>query len=894
MKQAPETFILAMDQDGTTRSADSEIADLLGWEPAELISKPLLAAICPQVQASFLERMVLGEAPVLPAETPIDYRHRNGSLRTLLTSVELRNEPDKPAQILLKVRLPESPDSNLSAKDGLKVLKQSPLPIIVHRLEGGRIEFANDKACELAGYSRDELLCRSLRDLIPSLASGRPTTVLNEEGPVSEFRRSDGEFVHIVQLTTRVVLEQRTLMMTTIREVPPTAINEDTAMRRAMDNLMDGFCTLIPERNSEGFIQDFTIKQANPMAARILEIRRSQLMNARLTDVLPASTAMALVDLFSAVVETGHDANFQSLRVVTDRGKATFALHAFKHEEGIVWTFRDETDRARAAKMLALSEQRLNVLLSQLPVGVYFVNVSDPDDSHNIEDTTLRQVFSRQVITNRRATEIFGENSDLLGTNINRTPPLYLRSGERLTAKFMPLRQVLESGEPYHSDQLELRVPGAAPVLLEIRGEPIRNQLGRVIALVAVINDVTNRVNMETELARDQKMRAIGTLAGGIAHDFNNIAQTISGVLELTSRTLCKNEEGATDKALEYVTAAQKAAERVSSLTRQLLNVSRQQIASIEISDLGPLLRETTTLLNSSFEPTHVVRLGLGAELWQAAIEPGQLQQCILNLALNAKDSMSDGGEITIAAKNTKLIEGSSELESGHNANDYVCITVRDTGCGIPPEILDRVFEPFFTTKGRASGSGLGLAIVYSNMRQLGGWVSADSCKGGSSFMLYLPRAASPKPKANPPSRITASIPQATPSTAGKTVVVIDDDSDIVSIISEVLTELDVKVQTANRGETGLDLLKANGHTDLVLLDLTMPGIAGTDVLKAIRKDNLADTVVVMSGYASGVETRDLVNLGASAFLPKPFALGLMLSTVKEHLSRTANKPENE
>lgn len=889
MKNASDALTLSMDHDGTTRFADSKISDLLGWTVDDLVAKPLLTTICPQVQAAFLERMVLGEAPILPAETPIDYRHRNGSLRTLLTSVEIKSEPGEDGQILLKVRVPENTDSSLSAIDGMKVLKQSPLPTIVHRIDGGRIEFANDKACELAGYSREELLCRGLRDLVPSLASARPATVLDEEGPITEIRRSDGEFIQVTLSTTRVVLEQRTLIQTILHEVPPRVTSGDTALRRAVDNLMDGFCILTPVRDSEESVQEFVVKLANPMAARILQVGRSQLVNSRLSDILPASTAMALVDLFSAVMETGHDANFQSLRVATDRGKATFALHAFKHEDGIIWTFRDETDRARAARMLALSEQRLNVLLSQLPVGVYFVNVSDPDDSHNIEDTTLQEVFSRQVITNRRAIEIFGDNNDLLGTNINIMPKLFYRTGEKLTPKLMPLRQVLENGQPYHSDQLELRDGNGKPTLLEIRGEPIRNQLGRVIALVAVINDVTTRVNLEIELARDQKMRAIGTLAGGIAHDFNNIAQTISGALELTSRTLSKNDDGAKDKAMEYVDAAQKAAERVSNLTRQLLNVSRQQMSAIEITDLGPLLRETLTLLNSSFEPHHAVQLNVQEGLWLAAIEAGQLQQCILNLALNARDSMSNGGKIHVKARNLTLSETSPILEAGHKPGDYVSLSVSDKGCGIPLEIMDRLFEPFFTTKGRASGSGLGLAVVYSNIHQLGGWVSAKSGPGGSTFTLILPRGARPEPREKNPSRITARVPNTEPSTIGKRVLVIDDDPDILAIVSEVLTELGLEIQTASRGEAGLNMLRntANGEqrTDLVLLDLTMPGMSGTDVLLKIRGENLADSVVVMSGFASGIETRDLISLGASAFLPKPFPLGRMLDTVKEQLA---------
>jgi CheY-like chemotaxis protein/nitrogen-specific signal transduction histidine kinase len=395
--------------------------------------------------------------------------------------------------------------------------------------------------------------------------------------------------------------------------------------------------------------------------------------------------------------------------------------------------------------------------------------------------------------------------------------------------------------------------------------------------MVAVFNDITDRISLESQLSQSQRMQALGTLAGGIAHDFNNIAQAISGSLELAKRTLTPDHA-----AFGSISAAQKAAARVTSLTVQLLSASRQKLEALQTASVAPLVQETSTLLRSSIDKRISIVTQIPDLLWPAVLEPGRFQQSVLNLALNARDAISGNGVITISARNVSLAARDPELGASGEPGDYVAISASDTGSGIPAEVLGRIFEPFYSTKPLGKGTGLGLSVVYANMQQVGGWVRVHSGPAGSSFVLYFRRGQ----------RFSRKIEMDEPEFADDVtdsgtehILVVDDEPEILEIASEILTDMGYAVEIAADGVMALDRLRKQRDIDLVLLDLTMPRLSGAETLKAIRTENLAPCVVVMSGFAGGLETEDLIKLGADAFLPKPYSLSQMTKTVREQLN---------
>ena len=385
----------------------------------------------------------------------------------------------------------------------------------------------------------------------------------------------------------------------------------------------------------------------------------------------------------------------------------------------------------------------------------------------------------------------------------------------------------------------------------------------------------------QAQLAQAQKMEAVGQLTGGVAHDFNNMLQAITGGLTLLERRI---SEGRIGEAGRYFAAIRQSAESAAKLTNRLLVFSRLQRLQATVVDPNELVGGMKELIERTIGPSVRLELQLGTNVPNALIDANQLESAILNLAINARDAMPEGGVLSIATTERAL--GPAELsdQEGTTAGDFVEIGVADTGCGMSPDVLPRVFEPFFTTKPTGAGTGLGLSQVYGFVRQSGGVVRLESEPGrGTTVRLYLPAnkqiqavAAAPKAPDTAASQLVSAV--------GKTVLVVEDVEVNRAQIVEVLRDMGCVVLEARDGPDGLRILQSNVSIDLLLTDVGLPGINGRQLADTGRELRPGLRVLLVTGYAS--KALDAAPLAAGIeIMAKPFAIDDLASRVSTMLA---------
>jgi len=401
-----------------------------------------------------------------------------------------------------------------------------------------------------------------------------------------------------------------------------------------------------------------------------------------------------------------------------------------------------------------------------------------------------------------------------------------------------------------------------------------------VATLVARAVDAEERQLLEQALARAQRMDSIGQLAGGIAHDFNNILTAILGNLELARTGLDEQ-----DQRHEAIQDAEQAAHRAADLTGQLLTFARHQRVESRVLDLNALTRDADRMLRRLVGPEIEIALELEETLRSVRAAPGQMEQVLVNLIVNARDASPRGGRITIRTRNRTLTGAAAEGMPDLPPGDYAELSVQDTGAGMAPDVVEHVFEPFFTTKAPGAGTGLGLAVCYGIVRQAGGEVSVTSAVGeGSTFRVLLPAT-----EAEPHVQTVAAPP--TRAQGNETVLVVEDERTIRDLVVRALSRRGYRVLQAGDGQEAVELLAAHeGPLDILVSDVVMPRLGGAEVARALRVRWPALPVLLMSGYTADAlrKGRDIPD---SAFLPKPFTPDQLCLRVRELLDASAGGP---
>lgn len=512
----------------------------------------------------------------------------------------------------------------------------------------------------------------------------------------------------------------------------------------------------------------------------------------------------------------------------------------------------DITERKRFERELQQVNQRLSAVIETSPLAICALDAE-----------------GRVTSWNSAAQRMFGwQAEEVLGQLLPAIP-------EDFSLAFWTRFEEARRGSSFASLQGPGRRKDGRRLELEVWGAPLRR--GEAVdGVLLLFADVTERKWLEEQLRQAQKMEALGRLAGGVAHDFNNLLTIISGYGELLL--------GQVEEPLrEDVRAILEGAERATAVTRQLLALSRRQASQPRVVDLNAIVRGMEKILRRALGEDVTLELALRASLWPIKADPGQIEQILLNLAVNARDAMPHGGRLVIATANCSRTEAAAlHLPPGQ----YVRLTVRDTGEGLDPETCRHIFEPFFSTKPTEKGTGLGLAIVYGIVKQSGGEVFVDSRRGeGTVFTIYLPRASGiPESAAAPP--------QPPPrAERGETILLVEDEDAVRRLVRNMLVRHGYAVLDAAGGEQALELFER--HADriaLLLTDVVMPGMSGRELAAQLRARRPGLKVVYMSGYTGDVLGDRGVPEPGITLIQKPFTPRTLLRRLREVLSTPARR----
>jgi PAS domain S-box-containing protein len=445
--------------------------------------------------------------------------------------------------------------------------------------------------------------------------------------------------------------------------------------------------------------------------------------------------------------------------------------------------------------------------------------------------------------------------------------PNVLKSGRQSAEFYAQLWATLKSGQAWSGRFLN-RAKNGRLFTEEATISPVVDRSGQIINYVAVKRDVTLETELQEQLHQSQKMDAVGRLAGGVAHDFNNMLMVIVSYAELAANSLSED-----DPMSGHLTQILRAAHRSSALTRQLLAFSRKQILAPQVLDCNTLVTETSSMVRRLISENIDLRCHLAPDLWPVKADADQIVQVILNLCVNSRDAMPNGGSLVLSTRNYQVDEG------------FVELSVSDTGIGIPLDIQEKLFEPFFTTKERGKGTGLGLATVYGIVQQSGGAIRVESAPGkGSTFIVHLPRCtqAAPAPE----------LPALKPFLAVRSrILVVEDEDALREAITDQLRNHGYQVLAAADGIEALEILAHNSDLSILICDLIMPRMGGRELARRAVKKLPHLSFIFMSGHADNVIGVDDSDETPSAFLQKPFAIGALLNRITELTSHRGLTP---
>ncbi|QWV19332.1 histidine kinase [Stutzerimonas zhaodongensis] len=557
-----------------------------------------------------------------------------------------------------------------------------------------------------------------------------------------------------------------------------------------------------------------------------------------------------------------------------------------------------------ADRLVELAEQQatLESLVEHLPVGICLIATNGT--------TVLSNPTYERYVPNRRIPSTDGRHAQRwvgLDSQGQRIPPDQFAGARALRGEMVEgadFRYYPDDGPelwtrvnavPLYDSQGEIR--GAALVVIDINAEKQNEEMlrrfnddlefqvkARTRALEEALEKLTlesqERARTEDQLRQSMKMDAVGQLTGGIAHDFNNMLTGVIGALDLMRLRIGRQQYGDLDR---YMTAAHTSASRAAALTQRLLAFSRRQSLEARTVSVNPLILSLSDLLKRTLTERIKLELQLDDRAGLALVDPNQLENALLNLSINARDAMPDGGILAIATSRADIDETEAARLGGQRGR-YVSIRVSDTGVGIPEPVLGKIFEPFFTTKPLGQGTGLGLSMVYGFVQQSSGFVSVTSEEGaGTSITLYIPLAQS---SAVENGAIAASVDLT--SGRGQTILVVEDDDSVRLLLAAALEDFGYQVHLAEEGQQALSLLDGLRTLDLLITDVGLPGLNGRQLAEIIQQKRPDLPVLFISGYAENAAIRsEFLGTGMS-MMTKPFTLEHLAETVSAALDAQA------
>ena len=729
----------------------------------------------------------------------------------------------------------------------------------------GRIVEANDAAVKAYGHDHDALCRMSIADLRDPASRGdlgaqfaaaaRPQGVLFE----SVHIRSDGTTFPVEVSSHKIEMDgvphwQSVVRDITDRHKAERALRASEAMATAV---IQGTADAVYVKDPDG-----RILFANESAARLFGRGANTMIGHDAADWMSPEQARATAAIERQVLGTMMALSAegsmtalggQSRWYHTTTSPLAASDGAFL---GLLVVARDITDRKRMEESLRVSDALQRGVFEALAEGVLVYGAS-----------------GRIVSANRRAVEILGIGRAEMGRREidSNDWPVSGEDGLPVARKDLPASVTLRTGEAVQGATLCLATPDGRSVWLRLNTVAQFDEAGVVSGVVASFADITEQRDLEARLRQAHRLEAVGQLAGGVAHDFNNLLAAIIGFTELVKGAL-----PADSVTLHDIEEALRAAERAAALTRQLLAFSRRQALRPQVVDPAVVIGNLVPMLERLLGEHIAVTMSSTIAPGYVEVDPGQLEQVIVNLSVNARDAMPDGGRLAI-------VLADAEVASGDGLTwPAVEIAVRDTGTGMDATTAAKVFEPFYSTKGPGKGSGMGLATVHGIVAQSGGQISVVSQVGvGTVFTIHLPKVA-------PPPLATSEMEAPTVSSAGsETVLLVEDEPSVRTVTTRLLRSLGYAVVEADGAASALALDDTVlGSVSLLLTDVVMPGMSGVRLAEALALRHPGVPVVLMSGFAPEDAVSEGIAEPGAAFLSKPFTRDQLASAIRQTLDR--------
>ncbi len=824
-----------------------------GYSAEELGSRPYIEFIHPDDRDMVIRRRVRRmKGEELPPIYDFRIIHKDGDTRWVKLNAVAINWKGRPATLNFQSDITERKEAEKALRASeewfRKIFEEAHQVGIVITSPSLVFEKANPAFCRLMGYSADELRSMTFADIT------HPDHLQQDMENVKKVGRGEIPFYQIekqyINKSGKVLWGN--LIVSSIRDEHDALLNylsmviDITEQKKAAELLLEAnnkYQELAESISDVFFAMDKNLRYTywNQASEKLTGIPAEKALGKSLLEIFPDNEARKQTkDMYLVTIETKKPQHL----TVNYPGDELIVhdISSYPTKEGVSVIVKDITGRKRAERALKENEAKMRSILDNIGIGVALI-------SPKMEILEL----------NRRMREWFPAIDPGQRPICHRAfndPP------REEVCVYCPTRETLQDGLVHEAT---VQTPQAGLVRnYRIVASPIFNALGEVAEAIEMVEDITEKLSLESQIRQAQKMEAVGRLAGGVAHDFNNMLGVILGNVEMAL--------GKVDPAQplhEDLMEIMKAARRSAAIIRQLLAFARKQTIAPQFLDLNEIVEGMLKMLRRLIgEDIDLVWLP-DSGLWPVKMDPTQIEQILANLCVNTRDAIAQVGQVTIETRNAVLDQAYCADHPGFVPGEYALLAVSDDGCGMDKETLEQIFEPFFTTKGVGQGTGLGLATVYGIVKQNNGFINVYSEPGkGTTFKVYLPRQTGQGVEAQEESEGTQ------PLSRGETVLVVEDEVSLLKLAGEILAKLGYRVLSAGAPGEALRLVEEyTGEIHLLMTDVILPEMNGRDLAEQIKKIRPTMKCLFMSGYTADVIAhRGMLDEGVQ-FIPKPFSV---------------------